>query len=119
MNQILNPIKMTYDLIERLEKHRVFATEKNRLSASIQESWHRFLPYRESFIEEIFRVGPIMIDEENEKLLQWIVYESSEQPLVEVSEIDKTARLEAFNVEAFDFVVEDCRVLIVKQSNEI
>lgn len=60
-----------------------------------------------------------MVDEVDEKLLVRVFDVAMKQPFVEVGEVYLTARLEAFNEETFDIVVEDGCVLVVEKAKKI
>jgi hypothetical protein len=106
-------------LIERLQQHRVLSAQQNVLSASLKKSRNRLFSDQISFIEEIFCVWSIMINEINENFFVLIVDEAVKKPFVEAVEVDLTARLETLNKEAFHIVIVDCRVFIVKQSEKV
>lgn len=106
-------------MIVGLKQHRVLSTQQNVVGESLQEAGHRLLPHQISLVEEIFRVGSIVVDEVDEELLVRVVDVTVEEPLVEVGEVNLTARPETLDEEAFDVGVEDRRVLVVQQAEEV
>lgn len=77
------------------------------------------LPDGVGFVEEVFRVGTVVVDEIYEEFTVRVIDESMEQPLAEVVEVDLTAGLQAFDEETFHVVVEACAVFIVQQAEEV
>lgn len=60
-----------------------------------------------------------MIDEVDKELFVWVFDETVEQPFVEADEVNLTACFEAFDEEALDIMVEDCRVFFVEEAEKV
>lgn len=71
------------------------------------------------FVEEVFRVGSIVVDEVDEQLSVRIVDRTVKQPFMEVVEVNLTTGFKALDEEAFDLVFVDCRVLFIENPEEV
>ena len=60
-----------------------------------------------------------MVHEVDKQFSMRVFDESMKQPFVKAGEVDLTARLEAFNEEALNVVVEHCRVFLVDETQEV